>query len=147
MQLPDAFEHLAVRGRLTGVGQAEARRPAGWAGQARRGGGRPGCPLRARLAASLTQALFPAVCHPSSVARVRTGYVQGDPGSPADSRSGVVSGTGSPPSSGKPLRLQVTCCAYTSRSGPQLPAERAKGQAWGLKTIESFHPHGTPPVA
>jgi hypothetical protein len=26
-------------------------------------------------------------------------------------------------------------------------AERAKGQAWGLKTIESFHPHGTPPVA
>jgi catechol 2,3-dioxygenase len=25
-------------------------------------------------------------------------------------------------------------------------AERAKGQAWGLKTIESFHSHGTPPV-
>ena len=25
-------------------------------------------------------------------------------------------------------------------------AERAKGQAWGLKTIESFHVHGTPPV-
>ncbi|GAA2611957.1 VOC family protein [Actinomadura fulvescens] len=25
-------------------------------------------------------------------------------------------------------------------------AERAKGQAWGLKTIESFHRHGTPPV-
>jgi catechol 2,3-dioxygenase len=25
--------------------------------------------------------------------------------------------------------------------------ERAKGQAWGLKTIESFHTHGTPPVA
>jgi catechol 2,3-dioxygenase len=24
--------------------------------------------------------------------------------------------------------------------------ERAKGQAWGLKTIESFHTHGTPPV-
>jgi catechol 2,3-dioxygenase len=23
-------------------------------------------------------------------------------------------------------------------------AERAKGQAWGLKTIESFHTHGTP---
>jgi len=21
------------------------------------------------------------------------------------------------------------------------------GQAWGLKTIESFHTHGTPPVA
>jgi 2-methylaconitate cis-trans-isomerase PrpF len=27
------------------------------------------------------------------------------------------------------------------------PAERAKGQAGGLKTIESFHTHGTPPVA
>ncbi|WP_331559751.1 VOC family protein [Actinomycetospora sp.] len=26
-------------------------------------------------------------------------------------------------------------------------AERAKGQAWGLQTIESFHTHGTPPVA
>lgn len=25
-------------------------------------------------------------------------------------------------------------------------AERAKGQAWGLKTISSFHTHGTPPV-
>jgi catechol 2,3-dioxygenase len=25
-------------------------------------------------------------------------------------------------------------------------AERAKGQAWGLKTIESFHTHGTPPL-
>lgn len=25
-------------------------------------------------------------------------------------------------------------------------AERAKGQAWGLKTIESFHTHGMPPV-
>jgi catechol 2,3-dioxygenase len=25
-------------------------------------------------------------------------------------------------------------------------AERKKGQAWGLKTIESFHKHGTPPV-
>jgi catechol 2,3-dioxygenase len=25
-------------------------------------------------------------------------------------------------------------------------AERAKGQAWGLKTIQSFHTHGTPPV-
>jgi catechol 2,3-dioxygenase len=25
--------------------------------------------------------------------------------------------------------------------------ERAKGQAWGLKTIESFHTHGTPPIA
>ena len=24
--------------------------------------------------------------------------------------------------------------------------ERNKGQAWGLKTIESFHTHGTPPV-
>jgi catechol 2,3-dioxygenase len=26
-------------------------------------------------------------------------------------------------------------------------AERATGQAWGLKTIESFHTHGTPPVS
>jgi catechol 2,3-dioxygenase len=35
---------------------------------------------------------------------------------------------------------------------PDLPTvswtleERSKGQAWGLKTIESFHTHGTPPV-
>ena len=26
-------------------------------------------------------------------------------------------------------------------------AERKKGQAWGLKTIDSFHTHGTPPVS
>jgi catechol 2,3-dioxygenase len=26
-------------------------------------------------------------------------------------------------------------------------ADRKKGQAWGMKTIESFHIHGTPPVA
>lgn len=26
------------------------------------------------------------------------------------------------------------------------PAERAKGQAWGLRTIDTFHTHGTPPV-
>lgn len=26
-------------------------------------------------------------------------------------------------------------------------ADRKKGQAWGMKTIESFHTHGTPPVA
>jgi catechol 2,3-dioxygenase len=26
------------------------------------------------------------------------------------------------------------------------PEERAKGQAWGLKTIETFHTHGTPPL-
>lgn len=26
-------------------------------------------------------------------------------------------------------------------------AERSKGQAWGLKTVDSFHTHGTPPVA
>jgi catechol 2,3-dioxygenase len=25
-------------------------------------------------------------------------------------------------------------------------AERSKGQAWGLKTIDSFHTHGTPPL-
>lgn len=25
-------------------------------------------------------------------------------------------------------------------------AERKKGQAWGMKTIESFHRHGTPPI-
>jgi catechol 2,3-dioxygenase len=26
-------------------------------------------------------------------------------------------------------------------------ADRKRGQAWGLKTIESFHTHGTPPIA
>lgn len=26
------------------------------------------------------------------------------------------------------------------------PEERAKGQSWGLKTISTFHTHGTPPV-
>ena len=26
-------------------------------------------------------------------------------------------------------------------------AERARGQAWGVKTVESFHYYGTPPTA
>ena len=26
-------------------------------------------------------------------------------------------------------------------------AERAKGQAWGVKTVDSFHYYGTPPTA
>jgi catechol 2,3-dioxygenase len=25
-------------------------------------------------------------------------------------------------------------------------AERAKGQAWGMQTVSSFHTYGTPPV-
>ena len=25
-------------------------------------------------------------------------------------------------------------------------AERRKGQAWGVQTVESFHTYGTPPV-
>lgn len=25
--------------------------------------------------------------------------------------------------------------------------ERKRGQAWGLKTIDTFHTHGTPPIA
>ena len=25
-------------------------------------------------------------------------------------------------------------------------AERKKGQAWGLKTVETFHTYGTPPI-
>jgi catechol 2,3-dioxygenase len=25
-------------------------------------------------------------------------------------------------------------------------ADRAKGQAWGVQTVESFHTYGTPPV-
>jgi catechol 2,3-dioxygenase len=25
-------------------------------------------------------------------------------------------------------------------------AERKKGQAWGMKTIQAFHKHGTPPI-
>jgi catechol 2,3-dioxygenase len=25
-------------------------------------------------------------------------------------------------------------------------AERAKGQAWGVRTVESFHVYGTPPA-
>jgi catechol 2,3-dioxygenase len=26
-------------------------------------------------------------------------------------------------------------------------AERARGQAWGVQTVESFHTYGTPPVS
>jgi catechol 2,3-dioxygenase len=48
-------------------------------------------------------------------------------------------------------RIEVTTGGYLVY-GPEHPtvvwteAERAKGQAWGVKTIESFHTYGTPPV-
>ena len=74
-------------------------------------------------------------------------------------------------SSSKPARTSTPCskrfsCTSTNLAatawksiaparaylGPRLEAdrvdraERAKGQAWGLKTVESFHTYGTPPV-
>jgi hypothetical protein len=30
--------------------------------------------------------------------------------------------------------------------GTHVGSSSAKGQAWGLKAIESFHTHGTPPI-
>jgi catechol 2,3-dioxygenase len=48
-------------------------------------------------------------------------------------------------------RVEVTTGGYFVYD-PEQPtvvwteAERAKGQAWGVKTVESFHTYGTPPV-
>jgi catechol 2,3 dioxygenase len=48
-------------------------------------------------------------------------------------------------------RIEVTTGGYLVY-GPEHPtvvwteAERAKGQAWGVQTVESFHVYGTPPV-
>jgi len=48
-------------------------------------------------------------------------------------------------------RIEVTTGGYFVFD-PEQPtvvwteAERAKGQAWGVKTVESFHTYGTPPV-
>jgi len=55
------------------------------------------------------------------------------------------------------LSIAVTLAASDADNGPGSlqpyqdwrtitwsQAERAKGQAWDLKTIESFHTHGTP---
>jgi catechol 2,3-dioxygenase len=50
-------------------------------------------------------------------------------------------------------RIEVACPGARLILDPEWPtvtwteAERRKGQAWGLKTIESFHTHGTPPAA
>ena len=38
------------------------------------------------------------------------------------------------------------CWRRTGRPIVWTETERKKGQAWGLKTIESFHTHGTPPI-
>jgi catechol 2,3-dioxygenase len=49
-------------------------------------------------------------------------------------------------------RVEVACAGARLVLAPDwkpirwTEAERRKGQAWGLKTIESFHTHGTPPV-
>jgi catechol 2,3-dioxygenase len=49
-------------------------------------------------------------------------------------------------------RIEVTTGGYFVYDPEHPPtvwtaAERAKGQAWGVKTVESFHTYGTPPVA
>jgi len=48
-------------------------------------------------------------------------------------------------------RIEVTTGGYLVYDPDPEPtvwteAERAKGQAWGVKTVESFHTYGTPPV-
>jgi catechol 2,3-dioxygenase len=49
-------------------------------------------------------------------------------------------------------RVEVSCAGAHLVLAPDwkpirwTEAERKKGQAWGLQTIESFHTHGTPPV-
>ncbi len=49
-------------------------------------------------------------------------------------------------------RVEVACAGARLVLAPDwkpitwTEAERKKGQAWGLKTIESFHTHGTPEV-
>jgi catechol 2,3-dioxygenase len=49
-------------------------------------------------------------------------------------------------------RIEVTTGGYFVYDPEHPPtvwtqAERAKGQAWGVKTVDSFHTYGTPPVA
>jgi catechol 2,3-dioxygenase len=50
-------------------------------------------------------------------------------------------------------RVEVACAGARLVLAPDwkpitwTETERKKGQAWGLKTIESFHTHGTPPAA
>ena len=49
-------------------------------------------------------------------------------------------------------RIEVTTGGYFVFDPDQptvvwTEAERAKGQAWGVQTVESFHTYGTPPVA
>ena len=49
-------------------------------------------------------------------------------------------------------RFEISCAGARLLLAPDWKpiiwseAERKKGQAWGLKTIESFHTHGTPPL-
>jgi catechol 2,3-dioxygenase len=48
-------------------------------------------------------------------------------------------------------RIEVTHGGYLNFDPDPAPTvwteeERAKGQAWGVKTVESFHTYGTPPV-
>ena len=48
------------------------------------------------------------------------------------------------------LLVTVTLGIVTRALGEPLiwtEAERARGQAWGVKTVESFHYYGTPPTA
>jgi catechol 2,3-dioxygenase-like lactoylglutathione lyase family enzyme len=44
------------------------------------------------------------------------------------------------------LKLTASTVAGMGQPIVWTEAERTKGQAWGLKTIETFHTHGTPPI-
>ena len=39
---------------------------------------------------------------------------------------------------------RASCSTPIGRSLDGAQAERAKGQAWGMKTVATFHTHGTP---
>ncbi|SFO65824.1 hypothetical protein [Actinomadura madurae] len=47
---------------------------------------------------------------------------------------------------GRPRAGALPGVGVVRGAGLSWQAERAEGQAWGLKTSESFHTHGTPPV-
>ena len=57
-----------------------------------------------------------------------------------------MSGSPAAIASRSPTPARGWCSRRTGSRSSGREAERKKGQAWGLKTIESFHTHGTPPL-
>ncbi len=83
---------------------------------------------------------------PTSSSRTASTSSRGRTSTRSSRPSSSTSGSPAATASSSPTPAPACMLAPDWPSIEWTEAERAKGQAWGMKTIETFHTHGTPPV-